>query len=126
MPESFVELLISVAFGALLGFLASIGYSFIQERMKKKGFRIRLRQEFELIRGEIQRDMDKGKIVARGFPRYYYQSHAKELVEMVDANTWQRIVEADSAIHDLGTPDNIQERYTNALKLLDNVIRQLK
>ena len=70
--------------------------------------------------------MDKSNIVARGFRRDYYQSHTKELLEMVDANTWQTVVNADSAIHELGSPENIREKYTNTLKLLDDAIRQLE
>lgn len=70
--------------------------------------------------------MDKSNIVARGVRRDYYQSHTKELLEMVDANTWQTVVNTDSAIHELGSPENIREKYTNTLKLLDDAIRQLK
>lgn len=125
MAESFAETIIAVIVGAVLGFLASIGYPFVQGWLERRAVRIRLKQELVLIREIIKQNIEKGNFEARGFRRDYYQSHTKELNEILNANTWETITKADTAIHDLGSPENIKERYANALKSLDDAIGRL-
>jgi hypothetical protein len=125
LSETFEETIISVVVGVLLGFIASIGYPLVQGRLAARSIKGRLKQEFVLIRDIIKANVDKHNYEPRGFRHEYYQSHSKEINEVVDATTWEIITNAETAFSRLGSPSNIEQSYDNALKSLNSAIERL-
>lgn len=135
MPESFIENLISAGIGILIGFFGSIGVSMWQNWSNKKEFRERLREELELVRSQIQENLDKGLLVPLEVFIDYYLNTKQDLVAKVDARTWESVIRAYMAIEDLrekreGIEQKSREKlindsYVKSINAVEEAIRNL-
>lgn len=135
MPEPFVENLIAVSVGALLGFFASLGFSIWQDYTHKKEYRVRLRQELEIQKKHIQEVIDSGQLVPKAFFHDYFAYTKTILVSKVDAKTWETVLKAYIAIDHLRhnwtkdgktREETKKEEYDAVIPAIDEAIKNLK
>ncbi|MCP8309033.1 MAG: LapA family protein [archaeon] len=127
MVESFIETLISVGVGALLGFFSSIGFYIWRERVEKKELRTRLRQELEKVRDEMKKHIDKDSFIVKAFFRDYFMYTRQDLVRKVDATTWEIILRAYIDIECLRAIPSakIKENWIRAMESVEEAMEKL-
>jgi len=126
LSESFVENMVSVVIGAILGFLSSIGALVYQQRSERNGYRTRLKQELELIREKIQTNVNSNLFVNATFLTDFFVLMRQDLVGKVNASRWDAILKAYFAIERLRLSEPLmQEKYRAALESIDVALRTL-
>jgi len=117
-----------VILGAVLGFLASIGYSWWQRKSSDAGLRARLKAELEHIQAKLLKRWDDNNRTAEAYFIEFYQNHRSELMVIVSAEAWESIIRAYQAIDSLrisqGSVQSV-DHYKEVLDYIDIAIKNL-
>jgi hypothetical protein len=125
--DPFIENLIFLVLGSGIGFLGSVGFFWYQQRASRKSYCARLKQELELIEEQIKSHMKSETLMGKAFNTEFFILARQTLVANVDAETWDLVLKAYSAIDFLrsGSEGSKYEAYTNAIKAIDNAVKAL-
>jgi len=118
----------AVVIGAVLGFLASIGFSIWQERRKDAELRARLKDELQHIRSKIQSKIERNEREPEAYFIEFFQQAKPELVVTIDAKTWEGVIRAYQAIESLKVSDSgVQSanHYSEVQQLIDYALAAL-
>ncbi len=97
---SAVDTLVSVAIGAIIGFLTSIGYDTWRQRREKEDLRKRIREELKLIRNDIVRSIEKRESQCLTSTEVF-QVLRQDLVRKLRAEDFREIQDTYSMISNL-------------------------
>jgi predicted AlkP superfamily phosphohydrolase/phosphomutase len=129
LSENPVWTLAGVAVGAVLGLLASVGLYDYQERKRKSSLRTRLIDELTHIRGKIQQRMETRVFEKEAYFTEFFEHAHSDLVETVDAKTWELVIRAYQAINSLNfTGEGLQtaNHYSDVEHRIDMAVLALR
>ena len=96
--------LLSVAVGALIGFLSSIGFDQWKERKEINGLKNRIKEELDLILKDITEDLSNEAFQSRAFFTEAYVALKQDLIRKLDAKTFREIMVTYTLIDQLRLP----------------------
>jgi hypothetical protein len=113
--------LVSVAVGAAIGFLGSIGLAMWKEARDKKELKDRIKEELSIIEREVQEDLDKQAFQGRAYFTEGFQALKPDLIRKLDAATFRAVLEAYITINQVrfrvqSSPDVKKAEYMKALQ----------
>jgi hypothetical protein len=122
------DTLISVLFGALLGFGSSIAYSMWQSASQAKTFKKGLKDELQYIRKLISDRIQKNQLMAEYYHTDYFLHNGANLVLSMNAETYHKVLNAYSAIESLRVSQTgVQSRihYDEVIESIDSALSGL-
>jgi len=102
---SFIEPLILIVVGALIGFLSSIGFDSWKERRSIEELKKRIIQELEIVKAKIESDVKSKTVNAQCYSTSEIYHYLKEdLIRKLDVKAFNAIELAYIKIDSLRTP----------------------
>jgi type II secretory pathway pseudopilin PulG len=127
--ETLITLAIGAVLGAFIGFIASIGLETWKENNDKKELKKRMRENFQMIKPEIEAYIRSNDSLAHAFFIDVYLALKPDLIRKLDVKTSQSIMETWIKIESLKFPINVPEmrikKYREVLDSINETLRLL-
>ena len=101
-------------------------YKVTQELSQTRALRRRLKEELEHIRARIEDKMNRPPLTAEAIFTELFEHARAQLVTVVDAETWEKVVRAYQAINTLRSPtEQTNEHYREVIRTIGSAIDSL-
>ena len=122
-----VETLITLAVGAFIGFIGSIGLETWKENNDKKELKNRVKEDLLILKPEIESYIIKGENLSRAFFIDVYEYLKPDLIRKLNVKTSQSIMKTWIDIQSLNLPLNDREMLIKKYQeVLDSINATLK
>jgi hypothetical protein len=127
LVETLITLAVGAVLGALIGFISSIGLETWKNNNDKKELKSRMKENFLMIKPEIESYIKKNENLNRAFFIDVYLNLKPDLIRKLDVKTSQSIMETWIKIEGLRMPLNDPEMRKRAFQeTLDSINETLK
>jgi len=124
-----ITLVVSAVLGAFIGFIGSIGLETWKNNNDKKELKSRMKENFLMIKPEIESYIRNGENLSRAFFIDVYLNLKPDLIHKLDVKTSQSIMETWIKIESLNVPLNVPEmrinRYQEVLGSINETLKLL-
>lgn len=126
LPTRYFYFNLILLLGVILYFEFFKDYKVTQEVTQTKALRRRLKEELEFIKGKIEGKMNNPPMIAEAMFTELFELARPQLVAVIDAETWEKVVRAYQAINTLRMPtEQTREHYLEVLRTIDVAIDSL-
>jgi len=127
LVETLITLAVGAVLGAFIGFICSIGLETWKNNNDKKELKSRMRENFQMIKPEIESYIRKNENLGQAFFIDVYLNLKPDLIRKLDVKTSQSIMETWIRIESLRFPINVPEmRIKKYQEVLDSINETLK
>ena len=127
LVETLITLTVGAVLGAFIGFISSIGLETWKENREKKELKSRMKENFEMIKREIEPYMKNNNSLGHAFFIDVYLNLKPDIIHKLDVKTSQSIMETWIKIESLKFPINVPEmRIKKYQEVLDSINETLK
>ncbi len=124
-----ITLVVGAVLGAFIGFIGSIGLETWKNNNDKKELKSRMKENFLMIKPEIESYIRNGENLSRAFFIDVYLNLKPDLIHKLDVKTSQSIMETWIKIESLNVPLNVPEmrinRYQEVLGSINETLKLL-
>ena len=128
-----IETLITLAFGTLLGafigFIASVGLETWKENREKKELKSRMKENFLMIKPEIEAYVKSNDNLRHAFFNDVYQNLKPDLIHKLDVKTSQSImktwIKIDGLLSPMSVPEMRKKKYQEVLDSINETLKLL-
>lgn|GEM_PF-3852474 len=126
LPTRYFYFNLILLLGVILYFEFFKDYKVTQELTQSKALRRRLKEELEFIRTRIEDKMNHPPMTAEAMFTELFALARPQLVAVIDAKTWEKVIRAYQAIDTLRLPnEQTKEHYLEVLRVIDLAIGSL-
>ncbi len=126
LPTRYFYFNLILLLGAILYFEFFKDYKVTQEIIQSKALRRRLKEELEFIRTRIEDKMNRPPMTAEAMFTELFELARPQLVAVIDAKTWEKVIRAYQAINTLRMPnEQTKEHYLEVLRTIDTAVDSL-
>ena len=126
LPTRYFYLDLILLLGVVVYFEFFKDYNVTQEVSQAKALRRRLKEELQFIRSRIDDKVNHPPMLPEAMFTELFELARPQLVAVIDAKTWEKVIKAYQAIHSIRMSDQqTKDHYLDVLRTIDAAIDSL-